>query len=72
MVSSHARHAVVGVENTPSTKRHQQWYLFVFGVCQLVWRGNKHENTPITGGFRGLPISLVDMFWQPSKAMALR
>ena len=40
MVSSSARHALVDVENMPSTKRHQQWCLVVFGVCA--------ENMPST------------------------
>jgi len=38
---------------TLSKKRHQHWCLFMFGVCQWVWKGNKDENSPITGGFRG-------------------
>ena len=53
MVSSRVRRALLGVEKIPSTKRHQHWCLFVFGVCQSVWKDNKHENTPIAGGFRG-------------------
>jgi len=103
MVSSSARHALVDVENTLSTKRHQRWCLVVFGVCRWVqktrrarkdtnngvlscsacvtgcrkhaehektpslvsfhvrhvWRGNEHENSPITGGFRGQCVTPV-------------
>jgi len=50
---------VLGVHQTVSKgaehENHQRWCLLVFGVdvCQWVWKSNKHEDSPIAGGFRG-------------------
>ena len=51
MVSSSARHALVDVENTLSTKRHQRWCLVVFGVCHWVQKTRRAREDTIIGVF---------------------
>ena len=41
-----SRQSLKGLEQVPSTKRHQCWCLFVFGMCKYVNECVEYEKTP--------------------------